>query len=458
MKQPIKIFSINLIAIFAVMTALTLDAHAGWFSFPSADLSVSPTTISSGQQATLSWSSEDAWAAEIDNGVGDVDLNGSFTVSPSLTTTYEITVRGGFFGVLWQDTDTVTVTVLESSPPVADSQNISVNEGSSVAISLTGSDSDNDPISFTVASNPVNGSLSGVAPNLTYTPHADFSGLDSFTFIANDGQVDSAPGTISITVIPLPLKITILEPVNLTSVPSTLAVHGTLTTAATYVNVDINGKRAAVQDGKTFFINELQLQPGDNEIIVQATDSQHNQASATINVFVDANITKNINLHNDLFGTVSCPTELEATLSNLTPDPDSATVRCAGPGAVEISKISDKKFTLNFNVPGLYTITYMTNDSDGISHSASSKITIGPMFTAEDWQDMEANENALIELYQDMIVNHDIETVRQRVLEAAQNNPAFSEAILDVKGIYLRYKDTIPLILDLPDPDGPVLD
>src|SRR6185436_14509827 len=48
---------------------------------------------------------------------------------------------------------------------------------------------------------PSHGTLSGTAPNLTYTPNANCHGTDSFTFKTNDGTVDSAAdGTISITV------------------------------------------------------------------------------------------------------------------------------------------------------------------------------------------------------------------------------------------------------------------
>ena len=43
--------------------------------------------------------------------------------------------------------------------------------------------------------------MSGVGPNLTYTPDFGYDGSDRFTFKANDGQLDSAAnGTVSITV------------------------------------------------------------------------------------------------------------------------------------------------------------------------------------------------------------------------------------------------------------------
>ena len=65
---------------------------------------------------------------------------------------------------------------------------------------MTGSDADGDPLTFAVIAGPTNGTLSGAAPNLTYTPDASYLGPDSFTFKANDGLVDSTAATVSITV------------------------------------------------------------------------------------------------------------------------------------------------------------------------------------------------------------------------------------------------------------------
>jgi len=50
---------------------------------------------------------------------------------------------------------------------------------------------------------PVNGALSGAAPNLIYTPNANFNGSDSFTFKVNDGELDSVPATVSISITPV---------------------------------------------------------------------------------------------------------------------------------------------------------------------------------------------------------------------------------------------------------------
>jgi VCBS repeat-containing protein len=96
---------------------------------------------------------------------------------------------------------TVTIDVQPANrPPAAHEQSVTTNRDVAVAITLTGSDADGDPLTFSVTSAPSSGTLSGTAPNLTYTPSPGFTGNDSFTFVVNDGTVNSAAATVSITV------------------------------------------------------------------------------------------------------------------------------------------------------------------------------------------------------------------------------------------------------------------
>ena len=87
----------------------------------------------------------------------------------------------------------ITVTPVNDAP-VANAQAAATNEDTAKAITLTGSDVDGNPLTYSVVTQPGHGSLSGTAPNLTYTPAANYNGADSFTFKVNDGTVDSAPG------------------------------------------------------------------------------------------------------------------------------------------------------------------------------------------------------------------------------------------------------------------------
>jgi large repetitive protein len=90
-----------------------------------------------------------------------------------------------------------------ADPPLATPQSINMVGGMSAGVTLAGTDPDGDPITFSVSSNPSHGTLSGIAPNLVYTPIANYQGSDSFTFVANDGTSDSSPALVSITVGPV---------------------------------------------------------------------------------------------------------------------------------------------------------------------------------------------------------------------------------------------------------------
>ncbi len=61
---------------------------------PTVKLSASPTSIERGESATLTWSSTSAESTEITPDIGAVPTSGMRKVSPNVTTTYRITVRG----------------------------------------------------------------------------------------------------------------------------------------------------------------------------------------------------------------------------------------------------------------------------------------------------------------------------------------------------------------------------
>ena len=102
------------------------------------------------------------------------------------------------------ETATVTLDVLPiNDAPLADSKQVELNEDTSIALALTGNDIENDILSFSIVSQPTHGVLQGTAPNLTYIPNPDYNGSDLFTYISNDGVLDSAPAQVSINVLPV---------------------------------------------------------------------------------------------------------------------------------------------------------------------------------------------------------------------------------------------------------------
>src|SRR5207244_7161097 len=99
-------------------------------------------------------------------------------------------------------TFTITITHVNHAP-VANAQSVTTAEDTAKPITLTATDADGDTLTYAIVTAPAHGTLSGVAPAVTYTPAANYNGPDSFTFKANDGTLDSNAATVTLAVTPV---------------------------------------------------------------------------------------------------------------------------------------------------------------------------------------------------------------------------------------------------------------
>jgi len=163
---------------------------------------VNTNTIGNGEVVILS--------ATVDAGapLGTSLLNiETITASDASGTPLPVNVEGG----------SIVVEEAPNEPPVAYDQEVETNEDTPAAITLTGSDSDKDSLTYIIVTSPIHGSLSGSAPDLTYALDFNYNGEDSFTFKVNDGEFDSNIATVSITVNPVNDP-PVLEPIGNKSV------------------------------------------------------------------------------------------------------------------------------------------------------------------------------------------------------------------------------------------------
>ncbi|MDA3895089.1 MAG: PASTA domain-containing protein [Desulfobacteraceae bacterium] len=155
---------------------------------PTVDLSVMPDTIIEGQSAELSWISDFALETSIDNGIGDVVLNSSMTVSPIETTTYTITASN----VGASMSDSVTLTVIPLPRVTLTATPSTIIEGQSFDLSWTSLHSDTVVIDNGIGEVELNGTIP-LSPV-----------VDKTYIVTATGPGGTATASVFVTVIPLP--------------------------------------------------------------------------------------------------------------------------------------------------------------------------------------------------------------------------------------------------------------
>lgn len=143
------------------------------------------------------------------HGTVTLDANGGFNYIP----------QAGFFGVdtftyvandgaLDSPEASVTIDVTRfNRSPVATPDTYETNQNTTLdvvapGILLNDVDPDGDAITARPLTLPTHGTLRSLADgSLSYTPNVNYVGMDSFTYVANDGMIDSQPATVTIQVL-----------------------------------------------------------------------------------------------------------------------------------------------------------------------------------------------------------------------------------------------------------------
>ena len=141
-----------------------------------------------------------SYATTLDLGnVTSYILTGGDIITEYAITAYN-TSANGIDDVLEGNESLYSIASQNNVPPTLANITETTDEDTIKNITLTAVDPDNNQITYSVVSNPANGTVS-IANNIaTYTPSTNFNGSDSFTVTANDGQATSSPATVTMTV------------------------------------------------------------------------------------------------------------------------------------------------------------------------------------------------------------------------------------------------------------------
>ena len=327
-------------------------------------------------------------ASDPTKGTVAISANGSFVYTPNAGSigSDSFTFRASD-GSLDSNAATVSITVTNRAP-VANVQNISTNEDIAKAVVLSGSDADNDSLTYSVVAAPTKGILSGTAPNLTYTPNPNANGSDSFTFKANDGTIDSNIATVNITVIAVN-DAPIANGQSISTSKST-AKSGTLvatdidSATLTYSKVaDPSNGTVTVASSGAFTYTPTTNYVGSDSFTFKANDGALDSNTATVNISISntapvASAQNNVTTNEDTAKAITLSAtdvDGDALTYSITTTPTKGTLSGTAPNLT---------YTPNLNANGTDSFAFKANDGALDSNTATVNITITPVNDAPD--------------------------------------------------------------------------
>ena len=289
-------------------------------------------------------------------------------------------------GTVDSNTSTVTVTVSAvNDAPVANDVTTSTNETRfiSVDITLDATDVEGDAITYSIVSNPSNGSLGSISgATVTYTPSTDWNGTDTFTYKANDGSLDSNTATVTITVDAVndaPTTSAVSASTNEdTAVDITLSgadvdSGDTLTYSVVATNngsVSISGATATYTpnanwngtDTFTYKANDGTVDSNTSTVTVTVSAVNDAPVSSAVSASTDEDIAKAITLD-------ATDVEGDAITYSIVSNPSNGSL-----GSVSGASVTYTQTTANWN--GTDTFTYKANDGTADGNTATVTITV----------------------------------------------------------------------------------
>ncbi len=274
-----------------------------------------------------------------------------------------------------------------SGIPVANAINASTMEDVVLNSFLTASDPENDPLTFTVVSNPSRGGVqlvSSTTGEFRYTPNADATGTDSFTFLVNDGSNDSNTATVTISVTPVNDRPTAVadqrtinedRQVSIQVIQNDNDVDGDALSLTSVGNANAGTTRMS---GNSVIYTPMPDYSGTDSFTYQITDGSLT-ANSTVTITV-----RPVNDPPRAFdgtATTSEDTAVIASLSATDEENNSLTYTVVADGAKGHAELLNSttgsyRYTPNANIYGTDSFTFRVSDGSAFSNTAIVTITI----------------------------------------------------------------------------------
>ncbi|HVQ39780.1 MAG TPA: Ig-like domain-containing protein [Pyrinomonadaceae bacterium] len=328
-----------------------------------------------------------ASASNGSHGTVTVNGNGSVTYAPSSnfngTDSFTYQADDGH-GDIASATVSITVTPVNDAPSATgDSASTSEDSAVTVVVLTSDFDLDGDPLSVTAVTQAGHG-LVTINPDstLTYTPEANFFGVDTFNYTLGDGHGATSSAEVAINVTPVNDAPTASDGVAIVNedgqVEITLVGADIDSSSLTFAVIDgtLNGTLSAVVGNKVVYIPNSNYN-GTDAFTFKANDGSldSNLACIAINVtpVADPPTLSPVGSF-----TIPAGTLLSFSLSASDPDGGVLAFSAIGlPSGATLNSITGAfAWTPASAQAGSYSVTFTVTDPSGLSASQSAMITV----------------------------------------------------------------------------------
>ena len=308
-------------------------------------------------------------------------------------------------GTYTSDPVTITITVEgEDDEPTTNDVSATTDEDTAVTLTLDATEIDGDNYSFSIVSQPTNGTLGSVNGNqVEYTPNQDFNGTDTFTFEATDDRTfrrNVATATITVNAVnDAPVANDVTASMN-ENKEFTRLMPVTITLDATDVEGDdltysivgtpSNGTLGSITNNQVIY-TPSQDWNGEDTFTYKANDGTDDSNTATVTVTVNA--VNDAPVTTDQSASTNEDTAVEITLTATDVENDNLTFTIVSDVSNGTTSLSGATvtYTPDSNWNGTDTFTFKANDGTDDSNTSTITITVASVNDAPVANDVTAS-------------------------------------------------------------------
>ena len=308
-------------------------------------------------------------------------------------TSFTFTLSDSHYGT---STATATVNVGGSQPPVAHNDSATTAENTaSQPIAVLANDTGSYALTVTGATNGAHGTTAvNSATTVTYTPAANYTGSDSFTYSISDGHGGTASAMVAVTVTggggPVAANDSATTAENTPSQPIAVLANDTGSYALTVTGAT-NGAHGTtvVNSGTTVTYTPAANYTGSDSFTYSISDGHGGTASATVAMTVNAPPVAN---PDNATTVVNTPVTTTVLANDTSPESYGLTVTSATNGAhgtTVVNSGTTVTYTPTSGYTGTDSYTYTISDGHGGTATATVSVTInsagGPVAVNDSW-------------------------------------------------------------------------